>query len=259
MKQVQKRWSEDEKTILVKNYGKISYQQIETLLPGRTWFQIRNQANYLGLTGNSNLGRKYSANTHFFSVPSVLNCYWAGFIAADGCIQNKKLSIGLSVLDENHVHKFIEDVAYTGNPYYKGSTVTVTISCKQIVDDLLRNFNITERKSLTLKPPNINDEVLIASYIAGLIDGDGSISSKRENNVCITLYGTSFILEWVKTYFDKWTTKTNYKNSEVRLVKDSRHLSYYHICSSRAVQISQRLLSLDIPRLSRKWDKFSSL
>lgn len=255
MKQVQKRWSTFERDILTYNYGKVTYQKMELLLPGRTWSQIRNQARHIGLTKGSNLGRKYSTNKDFFAVPNTLNSYWAGFIAADGCVTNGKLTIGIAPKDQRHIERFVSDISYTGKIYYRDSVVTAAISCKQYIKHLKDNFNITERKSLTLQPPNINNETLVASYIIGLIDGDGSISFKREGNVCITIYGTRFILQWVKEYFDKWTKPTNYKKSEVRDVNDARNLSYYHVCSSRARELHKIFATINVPRLARKWDK----
>lgn len=256
MKQLQKRWSEDEKKIVLGNYGKLSYEQISLLLPNRNWFQVRNQANYLGLTNKSNLGRKYSTNKNFFTYPNLLNCYWAGFIAADGCVRRNKLSIGLAHLDANHLEQFVKDISFTGKIYYYEKAIKLEISCDNYVQDLFNIFNITERKSLTLKPPHIENEDLVSAYIIGLIDGDGCISFKRPGNICISISGTQFVLEWVKEYFDKWTSVSNYKRSIVRKRNDQSKISYYQICSSRAEEIYERFSLINVPRLSRKWDKF---
>lgn len=249
-------WTPEEKELVLLNYGKLTYRQMEELLPGRTWTAIRHQARLSKLTGNSNLGRKYSVNKQFFHIPNLLNSYWAGFIAADGCIRDTgRLAIALANLDAIHLEKLVADISYTGRVIVEEKRVALTISCKEIVDDLLTNFNITPRKSKTLQPPNINDESLVSAFITGLIDGDGSIGQKRKGNICITLYGTKAILLWVKSFFDKWTTPTNYKLSEVRKFNDGRELYYYHVCSQRAKEIGLRLLSFDVPRLERKWNK----
>lgn len=52
---------------------------------------------------------KIKHNTEFFKEPNTLNSYWAGFIAADGCIQQYKdnrqptLAINLKSSDINHL------------------------------------------------------------------------------------------------------------------------------------------------------------
>ena len=58
--------------------------------------------------------RKYNVNDNFFEKTDVLNCYWAGFIAADGCIiegkKQNQLSIGLAKKDFNHLNLFKNDI-----------------------------------------------------------------------------------------------------------------------------------------------------
>jgi len=50
--------------------------------------------------------RKYGLNENSFSKITLESCYWAGFIAADGNIYNKYLSIELNNIDEKHLQKF---------------------------------------------------------------------------------------------------------------------------------------------------------
>ena len=48
----------------------------------------------------------YNKNHDFFTVPNKLNSYWAGFIAADGCVTGKHiLAIKLSEKDKEHLQK----------------------------------------------------------------------------------------------------------------------------------------------------------
>ena len=59
--------------------------------------------------------RKYNVNDCFFETPNIVNCYYAGFIAADGCIRKYKgkfvetysLSFGLSIKDKDFLTKNI--------------------------------------------------------------------------------------------------------------------------------------------------------
>lgn len=246
MKQKQKRWSDKEIAVIKNNYGNLTYKEINSLLPKRTIYQIRNKANYEGLCSNNNL-RKYSVNKDYFKTPNVRNSYWAGFIAADGCIRNnKRLSIGLQKGDIEHLKKFTEDIKYTNEVKLYKDRCSVTINCKEICQDLTSNFNITERKSKTLSPPLLINEEFIAAYIKGIIDGDGSIMENR-----IIIYGTDELLQWIKVYFDKWTTNTNYKRSEV--IQIQKHLYSYQIGTIRKKEIFNKLNKLKCYGLKRKW------
>ena len=42
-------------------------------------------------------------NETFFEKPSRVNSYWAGFIAADGCVYRNTLKITLSKKDKAHL------------------------------------------------------------------------------------------------------------------------------------------------------------
>ena len=249
---IQTRWTKNETDILLSMFGKMPYQSIADLLPGRTWTMVRNKANILGLTKNSNLGRKYSANKSFFSIPNILNCYWAGFIAADGNVSRNKLSVKLKPDDGHHLEQLIKDLEYTGVVFQYPKSSQIQITCQEIVDDLKINFNIVERKSKILEPPNLVNETLIKSFILGLIDGDGSvIIYKSTKKPVIVLYGTRLVLEWMKSYVDTWTTKSNYKKAEVNQIQ--KHLHSYKVCGKRAKEVGKILSSIKVPKLNRKW------
>ena len=243
-------WSPKEDAFLRKYYGHLSYSDISRSM-GRSWSAVRNRSSYIGLTDRSNLGRKYSANTEFFSTPNVINSYWAGFIAADGCISdNGRLAIGLARLDIAHLDQLCIDLDYTGGVRVYEDRASLSVNSKKITYDLKNNFNITPRKSATLGTPNIDEEALIKAFISGVIDGDGSISAKPR----ITVYGTRWILGWIKEYFDLWTTKTRYKRSEVRKIR-GKNLYSYRVNCRRAKEVGLVLLSVSVPRLWRKWSR----
>ena len=247
-KQIQTKWTEEEVEIIISNYNKITYKEINKLLPTRTVFQIRNKANYMGLCSQNNL-RKYSVNKQYFKKLNVQNCYWGGFIAADGNIYNKRLSIGLAHKDKHLLEKLVENMQYTNPVKEYKDRVSVTLNCQEVVNDLRENFNIVERKSNTLLPPTkLIEEKLILSFIKGVIDGDGSVWGKR-----LVVYGTKPLLDWIKVNFDNIIPKSNYKIAEVRHIK--RYLYYYSISGKRFEFICNKFLSLNTYQLDRKWNK----
>lgn len=78
--------------------------------------------------------RQNSVNDDFFEVPNELNCYWAGFIAADGCIHTGKkqdvLSIFLALKDKNHLNRFKLDIDFDGQIN------------EGVINEMIKNFNI---------------------------------------------------------------------------------------------------------------------
>jgi hypothetical protein len=98
-----KRWSKEELDILKDNYGKIKTTDLQVLLPKRTLITLRKRASQLNLKWKDvGLSRKkYIFNEIFFDKPTIQNCCWAGFIAADGCFINKSdgINIKLSIKD----------------------------------------------------------------------------------------------------------------------------------------------------------------
>lgn len=201
--------------------------------------------------------RKYDVNDCFFSKPNVINSYYAGFIAADGYICGRKseqrtLKIELSTKDKEWLYKFKENVN-SESPIKervqknKFSFCGITITSKQIIDDLKTNFNITNKKSLILTPPNINDEMLRYAYILGYIDGDGSLFISSRKELILSILGTKEICEWVKFVFSNITNNCG-------SIKQKPNTKIYRLdYSSRAArEIVKKLSKIDVPKLNRK-------
>lgn len=250
-----KFWTPSELILLQTKYGLCTYHELARRLPGRTWYAVRNQANYLGLTHDSNLGRKYSANKRFFSRITPLTSYWAGFIAADGCVRRNRLSMGLAPRDSAHLRQFRADIGYTGPLYEQKRALSILICCQQVVDDLSRHFNVVPRKSLILKPPSNLPLACVKAFIRGLIDGDGSICLRPQDGYPrIVLYGTRAICRWVRQWFDQWTPVTNYPRAVERKIR-SNSIWKYAVGGHRAERIASLLLQVKGPKLTRKWGK----
>lgn len=202
---------------------------------------------------------KYFHNQIFFNNPNMLNCYWAGFIGADGSISNTNncLKIGLAEKDTNHLTRFKNDIEFTGPISYRSKTKSSEIQiygAQTLIYDLENCFNIVSNKSLTLKPPvelMFYDKELIKSYIVGYIDGDGCIKfDKRDKTFILDLYSGSLrIIKWFKYFLE-----LEYP------LKDKKIYSYgnghlYRLQGKQALIVLSDLNKLDVPKLARKWDK----
>src|SRR4051812_19286206 len=113
-------WNDEEDELLKSVYGQKTIFEIVPLFPKHTRGSIYKRAKKIGLTSKENYGklyRKYSVNQGFFSEKTPEALYWAGFIAADGYVDDKRdhsLTITLAKKDEDHIKLFCKEVEYSG-------------------------------------------------------------------------------------------------------------------------------------------------
>lgn len=220
-------------------------------------------------------------NDAFFSSLSLVSSYWAGFIAADGCVHYDKrnyptLEIALQVSDMQHLVRFKLDCeAYNSNvnvcntSYVKqdGSVAEVSkiklAGVYKMVDDLAGIYNITPRKSHSLLPPNIETKENILAYLAGLIDGDGCIriTTKKEqpgsDTLRIELCGASEpLLYWMSLQIDAYYPfESSLSTITKATVKGKGAKKTYTVTGSRAALFALDIQKLNLPLLQRKWLK----
>lgn len=209
----------------------------------------------IGKHPNSRKKRKYTVDDNYFSHPTLVNSYWAGFLAADGCITsknniNKKLSLSLQRKDKEHIIAFSNSIGFSGPVVdyesHGNPQTRVVISSVKIANDLADNFNITPKKSLTLKPPNLTGKLALA-FIVGYIDGDGTIGiyTKQSTNrpySYLSVIGTKEVLYWVR--------KTLGAN---RAIYKKKNVYSFVMTDKSARKALQKLLTIKTPRLARKW------
>jgi hypothetical protein len=258
---------------IIDNYSKLSGSELSSILNwGKS--KIRNIAykNKIAPSrGRSKFSyrpiRKNDLNDFAFKELNPESCYWAGLIAADGCVINNVITLGFKSSDLHLLEEFKNfldfkgDIKhYTKNYIYKGVSSpkyfsSIHLTSPQIVSDLKVNFNISSKKSLTLTPPNIYDKNLIDCFICGLLDGDGSIcllNSKRQKTLCISLVGTWEIISWVNKRINEIVGTGNrtpyFRDSKINFCTIS-------ITDRQARKLFLHLYPIKIPRLKRKWTK----
>lgn len=218
--------------------------------------------------------RVYSVNDDFFEVPNILNCYWAGFIAADGYVRKNELKIDLSLKDKTQLYRFKSDIGYQGiiheykvEKVYKNKkrifeACYISITSEKIVNDLLKNFNITNKKSLILLPPNINDKNLIDAFICGYIDGDGSVclytnyARKVQKSLTISMLGTHEMMLWVQNRFYEMFGKKVGCIGVYNKNKDDEHKNTYKYTLGASKYVRTLFLhfyEMSIKKMERKW------
>lgn len=251
MKSKRKKWTKEDEKYLRENWGKIPSKIICNNLD-RSYSSVNTKACLLKIKGSGISKRKYHFNENFFSNYNYLSSYWAGFIAADGYVQEhpqKELSIKLNSKDKKHLSLFKKDLDYSGSlksgKYGKDKIYSRIRLCHadKIVFDLNNKFNIFQKKSLTLEPPSLSGKNALC-YIKGYLDGDGWITIYK-NRIFIGVCGTKGILEWIQN--------TLLENNHTKIF--SRGNAYqWSISGEKAFYIKQKL-DFCPRRLDRKWSK----
>lgn len=254
-----RNWTNEEDEILKAYYGKTEFVNYRDKLLNRSYSAVLNRAYQINLKQDFRFEKsyKYNINHDFFKEINTLNSYWAGFIAADGYIKSdcNALGIKLSMKDLKHIERFRHDIS-SNNPIKfkksisfnkKTNVAEIIIYSHKIIHDLQNNFNITRKKTFILTPPlklsNLNYKL---SFIAGLIDGDGSVY--RTNKKVITVLGTKKILEWCKCVINKVIDVSN-----ISILKKGNIFSFC-ITGEKTSVLYNVIKKLQNPILERKWN-----
>jgi hypothetical protein len=168
--------------------------------------------------------RKYSVNDLFFDSLNEKSMYWLGFLAADGSIEENRISLAISTNDIGHLFTYKQDIdtgapILTHNKYNKNtkkyySISSVRVSSQPMVN-ALATYNIVNNKSYTF---NVTDALkkheLFHHFLRGLIDGDGGIY-KQISGSAITLYGTVGMIQNIFHFIQsELNIKTGYVNND---------------------------------------------
>ncbi len=266
-------WTKEKDNFLQKYYGKLTNKQLTRaflkVFDEKKDFKllcqnIQFRAQKLGIKSNP----FHTANNNFFSEPNILNSYYAGLIASDGCIDDnrtsKALKIELHDLDGCILEKFKKDTEFTGNVNRKntrGYSIIQIGCCQQWFKDLEKNFNITPRKSKTkypgkkgqtLMPPRHLSRECALAFIIGLIDGDGGINVYKGNYYALSLNISSSepMVNWVKQIL---STLVLYFKTPLPKISPCCTIFRFQIIGKRAEHICKHLMRLDVPRMWRKW------
>lgn len=278
-------WTQEENKIIIENHNKLTLPQIMKLLPNQnhSYYAMKTHCRR-----NLNLFRdktkikipiKNHHNQEYWNKPNLINSYYAGFIAADGCIKNYKnyitFAIKLSIKDEQIINNFIKELNYEGKKSYcfakspHSDNISkfcyIQIQCFQKnAENLKKYYNIIPQKTKRLAPTNLINKYLNWSFIIGLIDGDGCIGIKNNNinnnwkSIYLNISSSSqFIIKWLKEIFDKFFPSEKYSmTKKIANIGFHKEDSYYRITLNglRAAIILDYLSKFPVPKLSRKWE-----
>lgn len=248
-------WTPREDEVIRANSPQLSYRELADILPGRTRVAVRERSYFLGmpLRGTFPPVTRRALNETYFSDLSLQSAYWAGFIAADGCVVRKprrELRIGIHQRDTNQVERFVSDVGFDGAIAFRNRMCYVTIcAADRWLADLELSYNIGPQKTMDLQPPNVSG-VLALAYSIGYIDGDGcwAIQNRKHNTKMLVVVGTAPLLEWLKRLWVEHGATVG--NTKISFKRNVWRLS---ITGSHAESIVRLLGNVPVARMERKW------
>lgn len=198
---------------------------------------------------------------YFKLIDTPKKAYWLGFITADGGINknNSKLSIctaDLEVLEKlkkdiqsghkiSEIHNFDKRTNKTYHEY------SIQITNELFVNNIVK-WGITNNKTNVCIFPEINEE-LYSYFIAGLFDGDGSVSCHKNELRC-NLISTKEILDFIDDLLLKKFEIIPCKKNKVTENKSNVYKQYWYKNSKKFLDYIYQGDSEIY--LSRKYNKY---
>ena len=202
-----------------------------------------------------NLGKtKYTVDEGFFDIPNPLNSYFAGFLAADGCMlrDNKTMQFALQERDRVVLEQLNKAMTSTYPIHHYLShgfpTVVTRWVSKHSCDSLRENYSITPCKSLTLQPPVGLSFENQAAFVKGYIDGDGTIRVRDNTKLVISALGTRDVMSYLRDWSEQVT------GCDLPEPRKERNMWVFSISDTRARCVFEYLYTRPFG-LSRKWNE----
>lgn len=176
-------WRKKEIEFVQANINKLTYEEMGKYI-NRTPASIQSKVRFFPFKQKI---KKYKVNQNFFKRWSPTMAYILGFIAADGSLvrHGNAHVLHLANNDKNIIKQIKIALQSEGKivPIQRDSSKIsyhLRICDKKIFHDL-KKYGITERKSLTIRPPRHLPAKFTHHYIRGVFDGDGSVYLIRKN------------------------------------------------------------------------------
>jgi hypothetical protein len=265
-----KYWTieEDLKLESLAQSNSMSYKEIGKIL-NRSGSSCQSRASNLGIRNKYNeiTSKKYLVNENFWATPNEINCYWAGFSAADANIQIRKnghfsYRLEIQKSDKSHLQKLIQDCSFDGKIYESNrvvknsknlsETIRICVHSDIWAENLKNIFGITPNKTSVVMPPILNQELLIR-WLIGYTDGDGTIYLGNNQRTIYISYTSCNpkLIKWIKNYFDDFGNQLKNKPNSVSIYNNK----YFKISIGglKAAQFIDHVNSLNTYCLARKW------
>lgn len=269
---IEKYWTEDRDRLLKQVYSKAESLKdiVKEYFPEKSVPSVKWRACKLKLKRPKNVPNRYikkgTLKPLLLEIPEAY--YWMGFIFADGHISEKyRLSVIISDKDAIHLTKLAAFLktkiniytrkAGSGYAQYETKRARLQIMDVQSAKRIINQFDVHPRK--TYNPPHVDilkswtDDQFLA-WLAGFIDGDGSISYD-------TRYPTPILkiinhASWIDIHRYIQDFCVNYFNIDLANPRiNKRGFTDWQVSNQKFLyQLKQEMVRLNLPLMERKWD-----
>lgn len=150
--------------------------------------------------------RIYPMDERAFAQLTNDSAYWLGFLMADGCVYDGRLSLTLQKGDQGHLVKLRTFLKGPSLPIrsFGDNAVSLQVNSRQLCADLAL-WGVLPRKSLTAQASGFVEAH--PAFWLGMIDGDGTVGiRKRDGSPKVILCaGGSHILTQFVDYIERWS------------------------------------------------------
>lgn len=152
--------------------------------------------------------RKHTLNETFFrTIDTEAKAYQLGLLFADGWINEKSGTVGISLIDREVVERLKFDIGSSTpivaiSPKKKTHNIgySLVFASKTMIGDLNKH-GCSERKSLTVNFPTTVPKELLHHFIRGYWDGDGFVTVDRRGNLRFGMCGSEPFIKRVQEIF----------------------------------------------------------
>jgi len=234
---------------LLENYSVKSKVEIQNDL-NLSWSYIQKLACLNGIKRTSNESPNDWRYKKLINYNDNISMYWIGFMIADGHISKKKnIQINISIKDKLHLLKITEHI---GNISINltDSQIRATINDRRTTSVLSNDFKWLSNKTKNpIEIPKIISEDSLFSLIIGFIDGDGTINKK--GHIFVKCDGS-----W-KNNLEYFYYILTGEKKVFNLTSDGLSIIYI-LKFKNLIQIKERAKLLNLPIMSRKWDRIEN-
>lgn len=210
-------------------------------------------------TGERLSTQKWIWDFDFFERRTELSSYWAGFLMADGNINNKGniMALVIQERDLQHLYDFCDHIKLDRNAVYKDSgsnAYGIHLNNKNLGRQL-ELWGIIPRKSKNFHEPYFlyDNPHLICNFLRGWIDGDGSVYRYGRSARIRVSSGNKESLEW----FTRALEYIGYDGySSISEVKSEKYPGNYILYIGGVLQVAKVCQVLQVDDrfcMERKW------
>ncbi len=199
---------------------------------------------------------KKELDEEVFDTYTKESCYWAGFLAADGCIDvNNTIRIELAGKDKEHVTLFKEFCKsdHTISHNELKDSYKVGFSSKYMKDSLFFNFSLTVDKTHNLIYPLLEETWQYAAYLRGFFDGDGCFSQFFNNRpkASFRVFLTNGSLQYLENLLGHLRSLSIIKGGSIQ--KKASNCWHIQLGIQDSTSFLNWIYSIEGPKLTRKY------